>query len=92
MVETSGWWLAPREGTDIVARGDDVQPQLEIERPRQGRDAKGNLGRLRFDVWRRDPVEGELERRARRQALALMVASSVISLLLLYGAWTVILR
>jgi hypothetical protein len=75
-------------GSGIVARGDDLQPQLEIERPPQGAEAKGSARRLRLDVWRGDPVENELQRRARRQALALMLASSVISLLLLYGVWT----
>jgi hypothetical protein len=75
-------------GSGIVARGDDLQPQLEIERPRQGADAKASQRRLRLDVWRRDPVENQLRRRARRQALVLMLASSIISLLLLCGVWT----
>ena len=72
-----------------MALGDNDQPQAEIERPLHGRDAKGSPGRLcRFDVWRRaDPDEAGLQRRARRLALAAMVASSLLSLLILYGLW-----
>lgn len=34
--------------------------------------------------------ETRLRRRARRQALALMVASSLLSILVLYGLWTLL--
>jgi hypothetical protein len=34
-----------------------------------------------------DAIEKGLRRRARRQGLALMVASSFVSILALYGAW-----
>lgn len=34
--------------------------------------------------------EVELRRRARRQALALMIASSVLSMLAIYGLWTLL--
>jgi hypothetical protein len=77
-------------GSGIVARGDESQPQVEIERPLpRGRDAKGNLGRVRrFEVWRRnDATDARLRWRAKRQGFALMIASSVVSLLLLCGAW-----
>jgi hypothetical protein len=72
-----------------VARGDGAQPQAEIERPPPGRDAKGNIGRVRpLDAGRRaEPAADPLQRRARRQGLALMIASSIVSLLILYGAW-----
>lgn len=78
-----------RGGADIVAIRDDGHPQAEIERPPRGRDAKGNLGRLRlFDIWRNpDPVEARKQRQARRLALLLLAASSVASLLILYGVW-----
>jgi hypothetical protein len=73
-----------------VALGNDGQPHVEIERqPPRGRDAKDGPGRVRrFDILRRpDPLETQLQRRARRQALALMAASSLLMLLILYGAW-----
>jgi hypothetical protein len=46
-------------------------------------------------TWQRaqhipDAQETRLRRRARRQAVALMVASSVISILALYGIWTLL--
>jgi hypothetical protein len=37
-----------------------------------------------------DVQESRLRRRARRQALALMVASSLVSILALYGIWTLL--
>ena len=38
--------------------------------------------------WRvSDPREAAMQRRARRQALLLMVASSLASVVALYGAW-----
>jgi hypothetical protein len=72
----------------IVARGDGAQPQAEIERPPPGRDAKGNIGRVRpLEGRRAEPAADPMQRRARRQGLALMIASSIVSLLILYGAW-----
>lgn len=37
-----------------------------------------------------DPAEAALRRRARRQALLLLIASAAVSLALLYGVWTVL--
>lgn len=37
-----------------------------------------------------DAIERGLRRRARRQALALMIASSLASILALYGVWTLL--
>jgi fatty acid desaturase len=34
-----------------------------------------------------DPTEEKLRRRARRQGLALMIASGLISIIVLYGVW-----
>jgi hypothetical protein len=73
-----------------VALGDNDQPQVEIERPpSREQSGKINLGRAhRFDAWRRaDPARTELQRRARRQAFVLMVASSVLMVCILCGAW-----
>jgi len=72
-----------------VARGDEAQPQVEIERPPPGRDVRGNIGRVRpLDAGRSTELPPDpLQRRARRQALALMIASSIVSLLILYGVW-----
>lgn len=48
-------------------------------------------------VWLRmtetpDEAEARRVRRARRQALALMVGSSLLSLAVLYGVWTLLTR
>jgi hypothetical protein len=37
-----------------------------------------------------DRAEATLRRRARRQALLLLIASAGVSLVLLYGVWTVL--
>lgn len=37
-----------------------------------------------------DAVENGLRRRARRQGLTLMIASSLLSILVLYGIWTLL--
>jgi len=37
-----------------------------------------------------DANEAGLQRRARRQALALMIASGLVSILALYGVWTLL--
>lgn len=77
-------------GVFLVALGDNGQPQADIERPAQrGRNAKGKLGRVRpLDGWHlADLHESKLQRRARRQALALMIVSSLLTLIILYGAW-----
>jgi hypothetical protein len=70
-----------------VARGDEAQPQVEIERPPPGRDARGNIGRVRPLDAGRTPAADPKQRRGRRQGLALMILSSIVSLLILYGAW-----
>jgi hypothetical protein len=74
----------------IVALGNNGQPQAEIDHPPpRGRNAKGDLGRVRrFDASRRgEPVETSARRRARRVGLALLVASSLLTLMILYGVW-----
>ena len=53
--------------------------------------------RMRVMEWRwlapeiPDATESRLRRRARRQALAMMVASSCISVMALYGVWRLLL-
>lgn len=47
------------------------------------------------EAWQRarqipDAREAQSKRRARRQALALMVASGLVSILVLYGIWTLL--
>ena len=70
-----------------MARVDEGQPQVQIERPPSpGRDVNGAPGRVRPV----DPAEAPLERRAKRQGFALMIASSIVSLLVLYGAWVLL--
>ena len=67
-----------------MARVDEGQPQVEIDRPPlRGRDVEAAPGRVRPA----DPVDGARERRAKRQGLALMIVSSIVSLFVLYGAW-----
>ena len=71
-----------------MAEDGDAPTTVALERRTRGRDAVGNLGRVRFA-----PDEGRealLRRRAKRQGLALMLASAVVSLLILYGAWLVL--
>jgi hypothetical protein len=45
---------------------------------------------LQYRAERPGAQESELRRRAHRQALALMVASGVVSTLALYGIWTLL--
>ena len=80
MGRASDW----REDVGAVARDGDAPPTVELDRHSRGRDAQGNLGRSRL------APEGdtrEVRLRARREGLALMLASTVGSLLILYGVW-----
>ena len=73
-----------RRGRGDVARVDEGQPQAEVERPPlRERDVGGSRG----VTPPADPSEAARERRAKRQGLALMIASSIASLLVLYGTW-----
>jgi hypothetical protein len=72
-------------GSQAVLRSGDAPPTVELERPSRGRDAQGNLGRVRLVPG--DRREAQLRRRAKQQGLALMLASTAVSLLILYGAW-----
>lgn len=60
--------------------------------------ANPDITRLRQErgaaAWQQvaDAREIGLRRRARQQALALMVASSLVSILALYGIWTLLRR
>ena len=63
----------------------DAPPTVELERQSRGRDALGNLGRVRFRPD--DRREALLRRRAKRQGLVLMLASAFVSLFVLYGVW-----
>jgi hypothetical protein len=70
-----------------VARVDEGQPQVEIERsPLRGRDVNASPEMMPAA----DPAAAALERRAKRQGFALMVASSIVTLLLLGGAWVLL--
>ncbi len=71
-----------------MARNDNAPQTIELERQSRGRDATGKLGRLRLVPIDREAAR--LQRRARRQALALMAASAVASLLILSGLWLVL--
>lgn len=84
-----------------MIRGDERRPPLaDIDRPAQGRDAHVGAGRMHLVGQRRsegrpfdrrgDPPEALLRRRARRQAVALMLLSAAISMLAIYGAWALI--
>ena len=71
-----------------MAHDSDAPPTVELERQSRGRDAQGNLGRARLAS---DGGREALARRlARRQGLALMLASVFVSLLILYGVWLVL--
>lgn len=69
-----------------MARDGDAPPTVELDRHSRGRDAQGNLGRSRL-APEDDTREVRLRLRARREGLALMLASAVVSLLILYGVW-----
>ena len=68
-----------------MAHDGDAPPTVELERQSRGRDAQGNLGRARFAPD--DRREALARRLAKRQGLALMLASVIVSLLILYGMW-----
>jgi hypothetical protein len=72
-----------------VAQGDNGQPQIEIERPPLREQAANEDIRPRrwFDWRHSDPLEPAAQRRARRQGLMLMIASSLLTTFILYGAW-----
>lgn len=72
-----------------MAQGDNGQPQIEIERPPLREQAANEDLRLRrrFDWRHADLLEPVAQRRARRQGLTLMIASSLLTIFILYGAW-----
>ena len=68
-----------------MARDGDAPATVELERQSRGRDAHGKPGRVRLAPdGRREALARRL---AKRQGLALMLASAVVSLLILYGVW-----
>jgi hypothetical protein len=68
----------------MVARGNDSLPLVaDVEVPSGRHEAEGKSGRML-------PMEAQLRRRGRRQGLALMMVSAMISMLALYGAWALI--
>jgi len=75
----------PGRDTRLSAAGLVAEPSAQNERPMPYRAPVTQRAFLAPDVP--DATEIKLRRRARRQALALMLASSVMSLVVLYGAW-----
>lgn len=63
--------------------------RLEVA-PRTG--SYGTVISYRFRMQPDDLRERRLRRTARRQALLLMLASSVVTVLVLYGAWSLLHR
>jgi hypothetical protein len=66
-----------------VARVDEDHPQAEFQCPPLRISSPGVIRPT-------DPSEAQLKRRAKRRGLGLMIASSIVSLLVLYGAWVLL--
>jgi hypothetical protein len=81
---THGKLTQRRQGVRMVARSNGGLPPVTDFELRLGRHkVEGEPGRML-------PTEAQLRRRGRRQGLALMMVSAMISVLALYGAWALI--
>ena len=76
--------VKPREERWIVTPGEQGQSHAEVKSPPRKRG---------YAAWlRADPAEDRARQRARWFGFALMLASSVVSLLVLYGVWKLVSR